>query len=113
MRDRMPNSCYGAKCVCPWPQMGHRAQVFEAVLLFTDRVVLRILNRTDYRKLGCLDFSILPFTPRFYDLSHKADREARREFKNIVVIGQFFVCYRLDIVETRTVIDVNEGEASL
>ena len=113
MRDRMPNSCYGAKGVRPWPQMGHRAQVFEAVLLLTDRVVFRILDRTDNRKLGYLDFSILPFTSRFHDLPRKADGEARREFKNIVVIGQFLVSYRLDVVKTRTIVDVDEGEASL
>ena len=76
VRDRMPNSSDGTKGVRPWPQMGHRAQVFEAVLLFTDRVVLRILDHTDYRKLGCLDFSILPFTSRFHDLSPEVDLEA-------------------------------------
>ena len=113
MRDRMPNSCYGAKGVRPWPQMGHRAQVFEAVLLLADRVVFRILDCTDYRKLGYLDFSILPSTSRFHDLPRKADGEARREFKNIVVIGQFLVSYRLDVVKTRTIVDVDEGEASL
>ena len=100
VRDRMPNSCDGTKGVRPWPQMGHRAQVFEAMLLFTDRVVLRILDCTDYKKLGHLDFSILPFTARLHYLSPEADREARREFENVVVVGQFFVCYRLDIVET-------------
>ena len=100
VRDRVSHSCDGTKGVRPWPQMGHRAQVFEAVLLFTDRVVLRILDCTDYKKLGHLDFSILPFTSRFHNLSPEADREARREFENVVVVGQFFVCYRLDIVET-------------
>ena len=100
VRDRMPNSCDGTKGVRPWSQMGHGAQVFETVLLFTDRVVLGILDCTDYKKLGHLDFSILPFTARLHYLSPEADREARREFENVVVVAQFFVCYRLDIVET-------------
>jgi len=113
-RQAVADPRHGAEGVRPGPQVGHLAQVLEAVALLLERIALGILDPADHLDLRRQHLDGLSLARRLAQLALDPHGAAGHEVEHLaLVVPQRALRDDLDAAQARAVIDVEEREAAL